>query len=195
VSDTDASPQEALALAVDMGYPVVLKVVSPQIVHKTDAGGVKVNINSDEEVMRAYDEIIASAKAYDPNAEIIGLMVDEMVSGTELIVGTTRDPHFGPMIMFGIGGIFVEVYKDVSFRLIPISEADAEEMIGEIKGKAMFQGARGLPKAETADLVNVLMMTSRFMEENPDVNELDINPLVITQKGIMALDARVILKK
>jgi len=146
------SSQQAVEMASKMGYPVVMKVVSPQIVHKTEAGGVKVNIDTNEEVVSAYDEIMVSAKAYDPNAQINGIMVEEMVSGTELIIGTTTDAQFGPMIMFGMGGIFVEVYKDVSFRLVPISEGDAREMIEEIKGKAILKGARGLPKADVSRL-------------------------------------------
>ena len=117
-----------------------------------------------------------------------------MANGTELIIGTTTDPQFGPMIMFGIGGIFVEVYKDVSFRLIPITPNDAKEMMGEIKGKALLEGIRGLPRADPDEVVDILLAVSKLIEENPDIDEMDINPLLLTERGIIAVDARIILR-
>jgi acyl-CoA synthetase (NDP forming) len=186
---------EAVSMAKDIEYPLVLKIVSPQIIHKTEVGGVRVGIDNDEELKKAYDEIIASAKKHVPDAEIKGILLEEMVKGTELIIGTTTDPQFGPMIMFGIGGIFVEVYKDVSFRLIPITAGDAKDMLNEIKGKAIFEGVRGLPAADTNQLVEILTNTSNFVNSHPEIKEMDLNPLLVTEKGMVAVDARIILKE
>lgn len=190
-----ADSDEAVKLANEIGYPVVMKIVSPQIIHKTEVGGVVVNIGSDNELKKSYDEMIERAKSKVPDAEITGVLLEEMVKGSELIVGTTEDPQFGPMIMFGIGGVFVEVYKDVSFRLIPITAGDAQDMLNEIKGKAILAGVRGLPAASTEQLVDILTKVSTFVEENPEVSEMDINPLIATEKGLIAVDARIILKE
>ena len=138
-------------------------------------------------IQRVHDKI--------PDAEITGILVEEMVHGTEFIVGTTVDPQFGPMIMFGVGGIFVEVYKDVSFRLVPITSGDAKDMLKEIKGKALLNGVRGLPEADSEQLVNILMNISELMDNNPDIKEMDINPLIITKKGAIVADARIILNQ
>jgi acyl-CoA synthetase (NDP forming) len=158
-------------------------------------GGVKVNIGSDDELKKAFDDIINGTKAKIPDAEIEGILLEEMVKGPELIIGTTIDPQFGPMIMFGIGGIFVEVYKDVSFRLVPITPGDAKDMLEEIKGKALLTGVRGLPAADTDQLVDILIKISEFISSYPEVAEMDLNPLIVSEKGIKAVDARIILKK
>ena len=142
------SEDEAVNIANEIGYPVVMKIVSPQVIHKTEVGGVEVNINSEGKVRNFYNELIARTKEKIPDREIIGISIEKMISGTELIVGTTEDPQFGPMIMFGVGGIFVEVYKDVSFRLVPITNGDALDMLSEIKGKSLLKGARGFPEAD-----------------------------------------------
>ena len=189
------SVDEALTMVKDIKYPVVMKIVSPQIIHKTEVGGVKVNINSDDELRKAYDDIISGAKAKVPDAEIKGILIEEMVKGPELIIGTTEDPQFGPMIMFGIGGIFVEVYKDVSFRLIPISHGDALDMLSELHGKALLEGVRGLPKADPEQIADILLKISEFVEKNPQVKEMDLNPLIATERGVLAVDARIILDK
>jgi acyl-CoA synthetase (NDP forming) len=189
------SVDEALTMVKDIPYPVVMKIVSPQVIHKTEVGGVKVNINTDEELRKAYDDIISGTKEKVPDAEIKGILIEEMVKGPELIIGTTEDPQFGPMIMFGIGGIFVEVYKDVSFRLIPISPGDARDMLSEIRGKALLEGVRGLPGADTEELVNILLTISEFVDKNPQVKEMDLNPLIATERGVLAVDARIILEK
>lgn len=189
------SVDKALELAKTIEYPLVMKIVSPQIIHKTEVGGVRVGIENDEQLKKAYDEIIASAKKHVPDAEIKGILLEEMVKGTELIIGTTTDPQFGPMIMFGIGGIFVEVYKDVSFRLIPITPGDARDMLEEIRGKALFRGVRGLPAADTNQLVEILTSISNFVNSHPEIKEMDLNPLLVTEKGIVAVDARIILKE
>ena len=184
---------EAVKLAHDIGFPVVMKIVSPQVIHKTEVNGVRVNINSEDEVRQTYSNLISGTKEKVPEAKIDGVSVEEMVRGTELIIGTTEDPQFGHMIMFGVGGIFVEVYKDVSFRLIPITDGDAYDMLAEIKGKALLTGVRGLPKADTEQLANILMKVSNLIESHPEIKEMDINPLIITKSGAVAADARILL--
>ncbi|UCE38331.1 MAG: acetate--CoA ligase family protein [Thermoplasmata archaeon] len=186
---------EVVSVANEMGYPVALKIVSPQIVHKTESGGVKLDINSEEEVKFAYREIMKSVKNKVPDAEILGISIDEMVKGTELIIGTTVDPQFGHMIMFGIGGIFVEIYEDVSFRLIPITSGDAKDMLNEIKGRPLLDGARGRPKIDEGQLVDILMKVSELVDKNPDIQEMDLNPLMANESNVVAVDARIILKK
>ena len=187
--------EETVKIAEDIGYPVVLKIVSPQVVHKTEAGGVKIGIEDEEELRQAYNKIMTSVKEKVPDADIKGISIDEMVKGTELIIGTTVDPQFGHMIMFGIGGIFVEIYEDVSFRLVPITTGDAMEMLNEIKGRPLLDGARGRPKADDKQLVDILIKVSELVEKHPDIQEMDLNPLMVTERGILAVDARVILKK
>jgi len=188
------SVEQAVELAGEIGYPIVMKIVSPQVIHKTDVGGVKVGMSSEEEVVKAYNGIIDSVKSHKPEAEIVGILMEEMVSGPEFIVGTTQDSQFGPLIMFGVGGVYVEVYKDVSFRLIPVSKADALEMLTELKGKAILTGIRGLPKADPEQLADILMKVSNLVDENPQIAEMDINPLMVTKRGAIAVDARIILK-
>jgi acyl-CoA synthetase (NDP forming) len=189
------SAEEAVKIAKDIGYPVVAKIVSPQIIHKTEVGGVQVNIDSDEALTKAYNNMVNRAQAKVPDAVIEGVLIEEMVKGTELIVGTTTDPQFGHMIMFGIGGIFVEVYKDVSFRLIPITAGDAKDMLSELRGGALLKGVRGLPGADESQLVEILMGISNLVENNPEINEMDLNPLIITERGTIAVDARILLNK
>lgn len=189
------SEEEAVAIAREIGYPVVMKIVSPQIVHKTEYGGVKLDLENPDEVKRAYSDIHINILEKVPDAEIKGVSVDKMLKGTELIVGTTIDPQFGQMIMFGIGGIYVEIYQDVSFRLVPINSGDAKDMLNEIKGRPLLDGARGLPKADEGQLVDILLKVSNLVNNHPNIQEMDLNPLLITTDGIIAVDARVILKK
>jgi len=184
---------EAAAAGDQMGYPVVMKIVSPQVVHKTEAGGVKLGIRSRDELLAAWDEMMKKVRAHHPDAHIDGVTIDEQLGGVELIVGSSRDPQFGPLIMFGLGGIFVEVYKDVTFRLVPITKGDALQMIEEVKGKPVYQGARGLPKADPQELAGILTAVSRLVEQNPAIRELDLNPLVVTPKGVRAIDARILV--
>ena len=186
---------EAVKLANEIGYPIVMKIISPQIIHKTDVGGVKVNITSEDEVIKYYNEIVINVKEKVPNADIKGVLLEEMVRGPEFIIGTTVDPQFGHIIMFGIGGIFVEIYKDVSFRLVPINQGDAEDMLNEIKGKPLLDGVRGFPKANREQLVNILLRVSDLVSSNPIIQEMDINPLIATEKGIVAVDAKIILSQ
>jgi acyl-CoA synthetase (NDP forming) len=187
------SREEAIKAAEQIGFGVVMKIVSPDVVHKTEVGGVRVNISCGKDVGEAFDAMMASVRQKMPLARIKGVLIEEMVKGTELIIGSSCDPQFGRMLMFGMGGIFVEVYKDVSFRLVPIADFDAREMMDEIKGKAIFEGARGYPKADKDQIVRILLAVSEGLTKQPDIEELDINPLMVTEKGIVAVDARVIL--
>jgi acyl-CoA synthetase (NDP forming) len=186
--------EDAQAKAAQVGYPVVLKIVSPDIAHKSDVGGVKVGLEDEAAVSAAFDEIIASATQAVPNATITGVAVQHMApAGTEVIVGMTTDPQFGPVVMFGLGGIMVEVMKDVSFRVVPLEERDAEQMIDEIRGSAILEGVRGQPPVDKAAIKNAILKVSEFVEANPDVRELDLNPMMIYADGAIAVDARIVI--
>jgi acyl-CoA synthetase (NDP forming) len=185
---------DAQSQAQAAGYPVVLKVVSPDIAHKSDVGGVKLNLNDRDAVGAAYDEILANSKAAVPNARIKGVAVQHMApQGTEVIVGMTTDPQFGPVMMFGLGGIMVEVLKDVSFRLVPLADKDATQMINEIKGRPILEGVRGQPAADIKALQTAILTVSKFVEAHPEVQELDLNPMFAYPDGAIAVDARIVL--
>jgi acyl-CoA synthetase (NDP forming) len=185
---------DAVRVAEGFGFPVVLKIVSPQVLHKSDAGGVLINIRDAEGVRKGYKKIIENVKARVPDAEITGILIQEMApDGTQVIVGSTKDPTFGPTIMFGLGGIFVEVLKDVSFRLVPITRVDAEEMVREIKAYKILEGVRGMPPADQETILDILMRTSEMLVECPEIKELDLNPILVYEKGAKIVDARVIL--
>lgn len=187
--------EEAISVSKDLGFPIVLKIVSPDVLHKTDAGGVKLSLNNEEEVGKAYDEIISSIKKHEPNANIQGVSVQSMARpGTEVIIGMSKDPQFGPVLMFGLGGILVEVLKDVSFRIVPLTKRDAREMIREIKGYPILEGYRGQEPANTAVLEEMLLKVSDFVEGKPEIKELDINPIFAYSDDALAVDARVILE-
>jgi len=188
------SEEEAVKAAKKIGYPIVLKIVSPQVLHKSDAGGVLINIKDEKGLREGYNTILKNVKRNVPDAEITGILIQEMApSGTEVIVGSTNDPTFGPTIMFGLGGIFVEILKDVSFRLAPISRTDAEEMVKEIKAYKILEGARGMPRADQETIVGILLATSKMLMECPEIKELDMNPVIVYEKGARIVDARVIL--
>lgn len=190
------SREEAQAQADAAGYPVVLKIVSPDIVHKSDAGGVKLNLKSRDEVGAAYDAIMESCRRAVPGARITGVAVQHMApQGTEVIVGMTKDPQFGPVMMFGLGGIMVEVLKDVSFRLVPLTERDADQMINEIQGRAILEGVRGQPPADKAALRQAILKVSEFVAAHPEVNEIDLNPMFAYPDGAVAVDARIIVEQ
>ena len=190
---TDKS--EAKVIARKIGFPVVMKIVSPQVIHKTDAGGVKLNVNSDNEVAAAFDEITRNARNYNAKADIRGVLIEKMVKpSTEIIIGVTRDPTFGPAIMFGLGGIFVELLKDVSFRIAPITQSDAKEMINEIKALPMLQGFRGGPNVDLKNIVETLLKVSKFtIDYIDDILEIDLNPIFAYDDHLLTVDARVIL--
>ena len=184
---------EAKVAAQKIGYPVVMKVVSEQVVHKTESGGVRVGLVSEAEVVKAFHEITASVQAKVPGAVIQGITVEEMVRGTELILGGTTDPLFGKMVMFGLGGIFVEVLKDISFRVCPLGMSDALSMIDELRCRKLLEGARGLPPVDKKSLARLILTVGHVLMTYPMVQEVDINPLVVTPNGLCAIDARVIL--
>ncbi len=189
------SKEEAVAQSSRMGFPVVLKIASPDISHKSDAGGVKINLKDGEAVAQAYEDIISSCKRQFPDAAIEGVAVQNMVKpGIEVIIGMTKDPQYGPVIMIGLGGVWVEVLKDVSFRIAPLTQSDAAKMIKEIKGYSLLQGYRGTPPADIAVLEDILMKISRYAVENPDIREIDLNPIFAYSDHAVAVDARVILE-
>ncbi len=188
-----SSADEALAIALYIGAPVAMKISSPDIPHKSDVGGVALNVKI-EFVRTTYDEIVSRAKKAVPDASIEGVLVQQMVSpGQEVIVGLKKDPQFGYALMFGLGGIFVEIYKDVSFRVVPIEKRDALMMISEIKGYSILKGIRGSKPADIDAIVDVLMAVSG-MAEKENIIELDINPLIVSEKGAVAVDARAMVE-
>lgn len=187
--------EESIQRANEVGYPIVLKVISEDVIHKSDSGGVEVGIKSDNELSKFYHEMMENVLSFYPDAKIEGVSVEEMVGGVELLIGTNTDAQFGKMIALGIGGIFVEVYKDVSFRLIPVSSKDVKDMIDEIKGKAMFDGFRGLPKVNLDELTSLILTISKLIEDYPIIFEMDLNPVVATENGLRAIDARIILEQ
>ncbi len=186
---------EAAKYADEIGYPVVLKIVSPDIIHKSDAGGVIINLKNPAEVTDAYKKILENVKKYKADAKIVGLLVQEMApQSTETIVGAIKDPQFGQTVMFGLGGIFVEILKDVSFRIAPITPDDAKDMITELKAYPLLKGYRNTPPADIDALVNILCNTSRLVMDNPEIKELDLNPVISYEKGAKTVDARIILE-
>lgn len=191
-----ASEEEAVSAAGRIGYPVVLKIASPDILHKTEAGGVKVGISGAEGARKAYRAIMSAAKEKHPNAAIHGVLVQEMVEGgIETILGVANRPPFGPVIAFGLGGVFVEVLKDIALRLAPIDKKGAAGMIEEIKGSRMLDGYRGQPAADTGKLAEAIAGLSKFAATyHAEIEELDINPLVVKGDRIIALDALITLK-
>jgi len=187
--------KEAASMSQRIGFPVVLKITSPDVVHKSDSGGVKVGLSNASEVKKAYDDILRSVKKKHPRALIHGISVQKMARpGTEVIIGTSKDPQFGPVIMFGLGGIFVEVLKDVSFRVIPVNRKDAQEMIQEIKGFPLLRGYRGREPASIPALIAMILKVSKFMNENSQIREMELNPIFAYRNRALAVDARIILE-
>ena len=192
--DVAKSKDEAVEMAERLGYPVVMKIVSPQVIHKSDVGGVILNLKTPDEVRQAYDKIIENVKSHVPDAEIVGILVQNMAPhGLEVIVGGIRDLQFGPTLMFGLGGVLVELLKDVSFRIAPIDEEEAEEMIKEIKAYPLIKGYRGMKGVDQEVLKDIIVKTSRLMMENPEVAQLDLNPVFAYEKGATVVDARILL--
>lgn len=189
---------EAILIAEKMGYPVVVKIASPDIIHKSDIGCVKVNITSSEDLQKAYNEIIKRAQNYMPEATILGVLVQEMIKGgRETIVGMKRDPTFGPVILFGLGGIFVEVLKDTSFCVIPITRDEALQMIKEIKGYPILGGYRGNPPADIESIIEVILNIAQLAQDVEEISEIDLNPILVQErgKGSTVVDARITLER
>jgi len=189
------SEAEAVKLADEIGYPVVLKIVSPDIIHKSDVGGVIVGLKTAKDVQNAYGQILQNVKKHKADARIVGVLVQEMAPpSTEVIVGAIKDPQFGPAVMFGLGGIFVEILKDVAFRVAPITEAEAREMISEVRAYPLLKGYRNLPPADVEAIVQILLNASRLVMEHQEIKELDLNPIMVYEKGAKTVDARIILE-
>lgn len=186
---------EAESKASSIEFPVVVKIVSPDIVHKSDVGGVIVGVNSKEELVNAIKTIRSNVKKSQPNAEITGFLVQKMLpkGGLEVIVGGIRDAVFDAAVMFGLGGIFVEVFKDVSFRIAPVSKQEALEMIDEIKSRKLLEGYRGDRPKDKEAIADIIVKVSQLLYDNKEISEMDINPVIVYEKGAYAVDARFIL--
>ncbi len=187
--------REAVKFSAEIGFPVVLKIVSPDILHKSDVGGVFIDLSSSEDVKKAYRFIIRNIKRDCPGANIIGVLVEKMAKpGVEVIIGSLKDPQFGPTIMFGLGGVFVEILKDVSYRIAPLTRLDAMEMLKEIKGYKILRGYRNIKPRDERTLINFILSVSRLVVENEEIQQLDLNPVVVYEKGAVVLDAKVVLE-
>ncbi len=198
-SELAENADQAVAMANKIGYPVVMKIASPDILHKTDVGGVKVGLENDEDVRDAFDLMVYRANRYLPDAHIWGCLVQQMVpSGNlEVLVGMNRDPQFGPLVTFGLGGIYVETLKDVTFRIAPFTKIDAEKMLKEIRAKALLDGVRGKPPVDKEAIVDTLLRIGQLVQDFPEILEIDINPLTVFTKGqgAIAIDMRLVLAK
>lgn len=189
--------EEAAKAAEEIGFPVVMKITSPDILHKTDIGGVKLNLQGADEVRDTFDLMMYRAQRYQPTAEIWGCLVQQQVKGgKEILLGMNRDPQFGPLLVFGLGGIYVEVLKDVTFRVAPIDRRQAREMLSEIRGFQLLRGVRGEPPSDMDAIVDVLLRLSQLVTDFPEIVEIDINPLMVFEqgKGALGIDMRLILK-
>jgi acyl-CoA synthetase (NDP forming) len=188
------SADEAVATAEEIGFPIVLKVVSGDIAHKSDVGGVELGLDDASAVRAAYDRIMANVKQAAPNASVDGVAVQQQAKqGTEVIIGTTTDAQFGPVMMFGLGGIMVEVLKDVAFRIVPLEPRDAKQIVREIKGFPVLEGVRGQAGADIAALEGLILQVSDFASKHPEVAELDLNPVFAYKDDAIAVDARIVL--
>jgi acyl-CoA synthetase (NDP forming) len=202
---TASSPEEALKAAKRLGYPLALKILSPHISHKSDVGGIVLGIEDEEGLKRACTEMLSllqerapdtsPSNTQHPISSIHGFLLQRMVhGGREVILGGKRDPSFGPVVMFGLGGIYVEVFDDVAFRVAPLTRQDAEEMIAEVKGSRLLQGVRGETPSDVKAVVDCLLRLSQLLQDFPAIAEVDINPLIALEKGALAVDARIVLK-
>ncbi len=188
------SSEEAGTMAGEIGFPVVMKVVSPDVIHKSDSGGVKLNIEDPASASRGYDDILKAVAEAVPSASIEGILITPMISGgVEVIMGMLRDPQFGPAVMFGLGGIFVEILKDVVFEIAPVERAAAERMIKSIKGYPLLAGARGSQPCHLESLIDIVTGLSRLALELPEIKEIDLNPVLATPERSFCLDARLLL--
>jgi acetyltransferase len=198
-SQVAETPEQAVEMAAQIGYPVVLKIASPDILHKTDVGGVKVGLENAEEVRDAFELMVYRAQRYLPEARIWGCLVQQMVpaGGVEVLVGMNRDPQFGPLVTFGLGGIYVETLKDVTFRIAPFSIQEADGMLSEIRAHALLDGVRGKPAVDKEAIVEALLRVGQLVQDFPEIAEIDINPLTVYPRGqgAVAIDMRLVLQK
>jgi len=189
------SEEEVVRISNQLGFPVALKIISPDIIHKSDAHGVKLNLADSAQAAEAYLNMTESIASQFPGAEIRGVSVQKMAPpGVEVIIGMNKDVQFGPMVMFGLGGILVEILKDVSFRIVPLTRRDAREMIKEIKGYPLLEGYRGKERSDINFLIDLLMKVSKLAEDHPEIKELDLNPVFLYREGALVVDARIILE-
>lgn len=189
------SKKEAVDISKELGFPVVLKIASPDVVHKSDVGGVKVGLMTGRQVSEAYEGILGAIGRSHPGAKIHGISVQKMARpGVEVIVGMTKDVQFGPVLMFGLGGILVEILKDVSFRVVPLTRGDAREMMREIKGYPLLEGYRSQGPVDVLTLEGLILKVSDFVERSPEVKELDLNPIFAYSDGAVVVDARIVLE-
>ncbi len=193
-SEMTKTAEQAIKTAKKLGYPVAIKLVSADITHKTDVGGVHLNLIDEGELRAAYENMIKTVRKKFPKARISGVLVQKMIpDGQEVIIGCKKDEQFGHVLMFGLGGIFTEVFNDVSFKVIPIGKNDAEAMVKEIKGYAILQGYRG-KKYNVDSLIKILLKVSYLVEKNRKIKEMDINPVILLNKGAIAVDSRIVLE-
>ena len=186
------SADEAATAAAELGFPVVMKIESPDVVHKTDVGGVVVDLRTEEEVRAEYEGMVNRVRKAIPDADIQGALLQAFIrGGRETIIGGTTDPTFGPLLMFGLGGVYVEALKDVVFRVHPLTDLDAQQMVRSIRGYRVLQGIRGEPPSDEEAITDVIQRVSQLMGENPAIEELDINPFLVQEQGGVALDARI----
>ena len=190
------SGKEAAGAGARLGFPLAMKVVSPDILHKSDAGGVKLDLRDEKEAEKAFGEIMEKASTVTAKERVLGAMLSPMApKGQECITGMIRDPQFGPVIMFGLGGIFVEVLQDVSFRVAPMTEQDMDEMVREIKGYKLLTGVRGERAGDIGAVKDILAKLNEIAVDNPEIREIDLNPVIVHEKGASIVDSRVILLK
>lgn len=184
--------EEAVQIAKSIGFPVVMKIFSPDVVHKSDSGGVAIDLRNEKDVIEAFGNIMESCRKEVPSARIHGVFIEKMVSGVEVIIGVTNDAQFGHVLMFGMGGVLVELFKDVSFRLIPIEAIDAKEMMEEVKGYPLLQEYRGR-KGNVEALEDILIKVSNLITRHPEIVEMDLNPVFASISGCLVGDARIII--
>ncbi|KAF5064616.1 Protein lysine acetyltransferase Pat [anaerobic digester metagenome] len=190
--------EETVKAAEKIGYPLVMKIVSPQISHKSDVGGIKLNLTSAEEVKVAYEDMMMNIPLKEPEADLEGVQLQKMLTGgTEVIIGMVQDPTFGSMLMFGLGGIYVEVLEDVNFAIAPVNEMDAKDMIRKIKTHELLEGVRGAKPKDVDSIVDIILRISQLVTDFPEINEFEINPLMVFDEGdgALAVDMRLMLKE
>lgn len=189
-----SSPEEALEKSKSLGFPIVMKIISTDIIHKADVGGVILNINNEQQAINSYLKMMDSVRKNKPDAHIKGvLLYRQLPKGVEVIVGMTRDAQFGPTVMFGLGGIFTEILEDISFRICPVTRIDVKEMIHEIKGIKILKGYRNQKESDIEAIVNIVITISNITVNSPLIKEIDLNPIMLYEKGAVAVDAKVLL--
>lgn len=184
------SKKEAASFAKRIGFPLALKIVSPDILHKTDIGGVKLMIMNEKDLKQAWNEILVSFKKQKPKVQIKGILVQEMIAGKEVVIGMKRDKSFGPVLMFGLGGIFIELFKDTVFRVAPATKKEARKMIKELKGFAILKGARGQKPVDIEKIVQIIVKVSKLSLTEKNIKEIDLNPIIVNEKEASVVDAK-----